>query len=573
MFVGKAAGIWALANATARTHFTTLLPRVLHATDEGFALPALGDEARSFLATEFPAEVEDEMPSAELLGETMAAIHRSPPEHPLARDGHFGFGVKTVLEGEPQRNEWSSDWVHFFRVQRIELELGRLALGGDETNLQKMWGRVLRATDGLKMLFAGVDVKPALIHGDLWTRNIRSHGGGQVVLLEPASYYAHDEAEWGLSQCWSATNDPEYMGTFWKSYRRTVPRAPGFKERAALYELYHQLNLWNAFGNENSSKRARTLMKFIGEQFQQGVAELSPPAQARERALRRLQLLQRRKPRGAAAPDVAAYGPCPHCFDVGFDTGSCWHMQRAQGELFELYLNWLREWRAKLSAWWAALPDNDGLQACTGAIALTLAQKLQRALSKVNFNGAGAPDPDAGPRPDGPCAWVRKADKELLEIPELPETPESMKKFQLPAPSLGPWLPIPRLLPRLWDMSAREDDTRLALFSVPTHSSAPAHSSVSTLGDDEALAERIERSLLLEGGARMRIARAANAQVPRRRAAWSAAWSVAAGAGAATLALGGALLLKARVRPASGGRPALRKLRATSQAPMSRRTK
>lgn len=96
--------------------------------------------------------------------------------------------------------------------------------------------QVCDETSGLESLFEGVTVKPAVLHGDLWSGNI---GGcqGQPCIYDPATYYGHHEAEWGMS--WCASLGP----SFWKGYRELIPEEPGFAQRRILYELYHKVRI------------------------------------------------------------------------------------------------------------------------------------------------------------------------------------------------------------------------------------------------------------------------------------------------------------------------------------------
>lgn len=95
-------------------------------------------------------------------------------------------------------------------------------------------------------LFEGVTVTPSLIHGDLWSGNISvvasEDGGSEWCILDPAVYYGHHEAEWGMSWCAS------FGAEFWDGYRSLVPQAPGFATRRRLYEAYHKLNHAVLFG-------------------------------------------------------------------------------------------------------------------------------------------------------------------------------------------------------------------------------------------------------------------------------------------------------------------------------------
>ena len=43
-------------------------------------------------------------------------------------------------------------------------------------------------------------VRPSVLHGDLWSGNIGSVGG-EPSIFDPAVYYGHSEAEFGMAWC------------------------------------------------------------------------------------------------------------------------------------------------------------------------------------------------------------------------------------------------------------------------------------------------------------------------------------------------------------------------------------
>ncbi|EKX46572.1 hypothetical protein GUITHDRAFT_70468 [Guillardia theta CCMP2712] len=165
-------------------------------------------------------------------GKAMAKMHLAEPLAKEAKEGNFGFDVDNTIGGTPQPNKWDKDWVRFFREQRIGHQVN---LAGDG-QLERIWDKVARRT-----LFEGIQVKPSVLHGDLWSGN---YGGsnGRPCIYDPAVYYGHHEAEWGMSWCAS------FGSNFWKGYRELIPEDPGFRERRVLYELYHKLNHYNLFG-------------------------------------------------------------------------------------------------------------------------------------------------------------------------------------------------------------------------------------------------------------------------------------------------------------------------------------
>lgn len=104
----------------------------------------------------------------------------------------------------------------------------------------------------LGILFDGLEVRPSILHGDLWSGNIGSVNGKPSV-FDPASYWGHHEAEWGMSWC------AGFGADFWDGYRSLIPKDPGFEDRKPLYDAYHQLNHYNLFGGFYESQAARQL--------------------------------------------------------------------------------------------------------------------------------------------------------------------------------------------------------------------------------------------------------------------------------------------------------------------------
>ncbi|EIE23853.1 Ketosamine-3-kinase [Coccomyxa subellipsoidea C-169] len=174
-------------------------------------------------------------PSQADLGRKLAHMHLAEPSDENARDGKFGFAVDNTIGGTPQPNGWLGDWVNFFRERRLRHQL---SLANDK-RLSEM-GEQLMAN--LEQLFEGVEVKPSLLHGDLWSGNISAVEGGEWSILDPATYYGHHEAEFGMQWCAGFTGD------FWQAYHEVIPRSPGFEDRKQLYMLYHYLNHYNLFG-------------------------------------------------------------------------------------------------------------------------------------------------------------------------------------------------------------------------------------------------------------------------------------------------------------------------------------
>lgn len=222
MFEGETKGLSAMFN----TH-TIRVPKVFH-------YGALSQIQGSFIVME-ALELLPVFSQVEL-GRQLAHMHLADPVLPEAKEGKFGFSLDNTIGSTPQPNGWMSDWVSFFRDRRLRHQL---LLTGDSQLLEKGSRLCLR----LEELFYDVTdtIQPSLLHGDLWSGNI-SGLEGEPVIFDPACYYGHHEAEFGMSWCAS------FSSGFWAGYREVIPRAPGFEARHKLYQLYHYLNHYNLFG-------------------------------------------------------------------------------------------------------------------------------------------------------------------------------------------------------------------------------------------------------------------------------------------------------------------------------------
>ncbi|THU69135.1 hypothetical protein C4D60_Mb08t11230 [Musa balbisiana] len=188
----------------------------------------------SFIIMEF-IEFGPSRGSQSVLGRKLAEMHQAGKS-----SKGFGFDIDNTIGSTPQINSWSSDWIEFFSEHRLGYQL-KLALNqyGDSAIYEK--GQ--RLMKNLQPLFEGVVIEPCLLHGDLWSGNISSDKNGDPVILDPACYYGHNEAEFGMSWC------AGFGGAFYSSYFEVMPKQPGFEKRRELYMLYHYLNHYNLFGS------------------------------------------------------------------------------------------------------------------------------------------------------------------------------------------------------------------------------------------------------------------------------------------------------------------------------------
>ncbi|OEL37527.1 Protein-ribulosamine 3-kinase, chloroplastic [Dichanthelium oligosanthes] len=195
------------------------------------------------------------------LGRKLAEMHKAAKS-----DNGYGFHVDNTIGSTPQINTWTADWIEFYSKHRLGYQLELASRRYGDSAIYEKGQRLIK---NIRPLFDGAVLEPCLLHGDLWSGNISSDTNGDPVILDPACYYGHNEAEFGMSWCagfggdfynayfqalWSVDYsilhyfDGDLNGTLlW--YIQVMPKQPGFEKRRDLYLLYHYLNHYNLFGS------------------------------------------------------------------------------------------------------------------------------------------------------------------------------------------------------------------------------------------------------------------------------------------------------------------------------------
>ncbi len=168
----------------------------------------------------------------EQLGRELAGLHEitSP---------RFGFDHDNYIGLTPQPNPWTDDGVRFFTEARLQFQAGRAASAGLLTPKDR------KAIDSIcDRLDSLIPTQPAsLLHGDLWSGNVVAGPDGEPCLVDPACHYGWAESELGMTELFGGFPD-----AFYAAYQEARPLASGWRDRLAIYNLYHLLNHLNLFG-------------------------------------------------------------------------------------------------------------------------------------------------------------------------------------------------------------------------------------------------------------------------------------------------------------------------------------
>ncbi len=222
-FMAEALGLAAIsASGTIRT------PRVLGCgTDRG----------KAFLLLEYIAEGRPAPDFWETFGRQLAAMHRADT-HDLAGDKTFGFRNDNYIGHTEQINTPCDGWIQFFRDYRLAPQF-KMAERYFNASDQK---RITRLLDRLDTLMVEPE-HPSLLHGDLWSGNYMTDSSGKALLIDPAVYVGHAEADIAMTELFVGFNKK-----FYAAYREAAPMQPGYEDRRDLYNLYQLLNHLNMFG-------------------------------------------------------------------------------------------------------------------------------------------------------------------------------------------------------------------------------------------------------------------------------------------------------------------------------------
>lgn len=183
----------------------------------------------------------------QLMGRKLAGLHKVSAKH-------YGLPYNNYIGKLPQRNTLTDQWLAFFIEHRLEVQLGLAIYNGHiDTVYAGKFRRIYPLLSGLLP-----DEQPALLHGDLWSGNVMPGHEGVPTVFDPAIYFGHREMELAFTQLFGG-----FDRLFYLAYHEAYPLAPGFTDRADIYNLYPLLVHVNLFGRGYLSGIDRTLKKYL----------------------------------------------------------------------------------------------------------------------------------------------------------------------------------------------------------------------------------------------------------------------------------------------------------------------
>jgi fructosamine-3-kinase len=188
----------------------------------------------------------------ENFGRNFARMHRYTGEN-------YGFFEDNFIGATVQINQADKDemqdWVAFYFNKRL---LFQYQLAEKNHFVSKDFRRnFIKLEKNITAILADSEEEPCLLHGDLWSGNFICNRQGEAVLIDPAVYYGHREADLAMTKLFGGFSD-----AFYKAYQQEYPLKPGWEYREDIYKLYHVMNHLNIFGRGYLGETERILEKY-----------------------------------------------------------------------------------------------------------------------------------------------------------------------------------------------------------------------------------------------------------------------------------------------------------------------
>lgn len=214
-------------------------------------------DGKAFLLMDF---VESRRPNAKdytHFGRDLANMH-------LVSNDQFGFSSDNFIGSLSQSNAFHTDWAEFYWNERIlpQLEIAKKNTALDDAKIPSKESalKIFRQVFG--------EVKPSLLHGDLWGGNYLISTDGTPFLIDPAVYYGHSMVDVAMSRLFGG-----FDAEFYDAYHEIIPKQTYYQEQIKLYQLYYLLVHLNLFGRSYRSSVVDILERYFTPKFPKQVPD------------------------------------------------------------------------------------------------------------------------------------------------------------------------------------------------------------------------------------------------------------------------------------------------------------
>ena len=215
----------------------------------------------SFLLMDFIESGKKRADYFETFARELAAMHDSDTKSFLSLESaenagtkQFGFFQDNFIGARPQDNTPTADWISFFRDRRL-LPQFKAADRYFSDSDRALNTKLLDHLDN----FLTEPEKPSLLHGDLWGGNVLANNEGKAILIDPAAYVGHAEADLAMTELFGG-----FPPAFYDAYKEESKMQDGYEDRRDLYNLYHLLNHLNMFGASYLNPVQSIVAEYVG---------------------------------------------------------------------------------------------------------------------------------------------------------------------------------------------------------------------------------------------------------------------------------------------------------------------
>lgn len=186
-------------------------------------------------------------------GEQLANLHsRTAFKFGFKEDNYIGSTHQLNIAKDTE----AENWIDFYYNKRLLYQYKLAEQKGLAGNELKNGFLILE--NRIEEILEGSEEKPTLIHGDLWNGNFLCDTNSNPVLIDPAVYYGHREADLAMTKLFGGFDD-----IFYDTYSKHKPLPQGYDYRENIYMLYHVLNHLNLFGNSYYGQAVRLVWSYL----------------------------------------------------------------------------------------------------------------------------------------------------------------------------------------------------------------------------------------------------------------------------------------------------------------------
>lgn len=189
-------------------------------------------EKGACLLMEYVPSKNPESKDLEIFGAQLAAMHQTG-------SGFYGWENPNFIGNLPQPNQKHDNWVSFYIKERLDPQFQTAV------NRRFLTKEDVPGNDKLQSVIGSycTNVRPSLLHGDLWSGNYLIAENGEPYLIDPAVYFGHSEIDLSMSRLFGG-----FGSSFYSAYFEINPSPSGESNRMAIYQLYYLLIHLNLFG-------------------------------------------------------------------------------------------------------------------------------------------------------------------------------------------------------------------------------------------------------------------------------------------------------------------------------------